>query len=378
MFVSRSARDVAVTLAALLAAACGAPDGAVAPTPAAPATAPAAALAAASLEVRPGESIQAAVDAAAPGATIRIRPGLYREAVIVNKRDITITGMPGPHGERVIIENPGTAAHGIRVNDGDGFTLTDVTVRNFVRNGVVLFDSDDFKLARIVAEDNGAYGLYPIRSSHGVVEHCTTSGSADAGIYVGLSNDVRVRHNVVFANVAGIEVSNADDVEVFSNDIYDNTIGILVTLVPGRPVLTSYDVSVSHNRVVNNNLPNFAPAGDLVSYVPRGIGILILGPDRVTVEKNTVTGNDFFGIGVIDEAVLAMFGLERDLAGIETASNHVEVRQNTATGNGSAPPPELGGAFPGVDLLWDGTGTGNCWEKNTFGTSFPSPLPACK
>ena len=28
--------------------------------------------------------------------------------------------------------------------------------------------------------------------------------------------------------------------------------------------------------------------------------------------------------------------------------------------------------------LWDGSGEGNCWGRNRFGSSFPDPLPACR
>src|SRR5258706_7576621 len=45
-------------------------------------------------------SIQAAVDAAKPGDTVKVLPGLYNEAVVVDKR-LTVTGafaasIPGP------------------------------------------------------------------------------------------------------------------------------------------------------------------------------------------------------------------------------------------------------------------------------------------
>jgi parallel beta-helix repeat protein len=369
----------AATLAAVLLAACGGADRALAPDTLLRADAARAAKGAAALDVWPGQSIQAAVDRAEPGSTIRIHGGVYAESVTVKKPRLTIVGVGGPNGERVVIVNPGGANNGVSVNDaGDGFVLSDVTVRGFARNGVRLRLADDFRLTRITAEDNGAYGLYPIRSSNGVVEHCTVSGSADAGIYVGLSNRVQVVHNTVFANVAGVEVSNADDVLVSHNKLYDNSIGVLVTLVPGRSVLTSTGVRVTHNRITDNDHVNFAPPGELVAAVPPGVGILVLGPDDVTVEHNTVTGNDFFGIGVLDESILGVLGAAtpEELAKIETPSNRVRVRYNTVRDNGAAAPP---GLFPGVDLLWDGSGTGNCWSTNRFGTSAPaaSDLPAC-
>ena len=58
-------------------------------------------------------------------------------------------------------------------------------------------------------------------------------------------------------------------------------------------------------------------------------------------------------------------------------------RKNTATGNGSAPDPSY--AFLAADIInLPGANNlpapvGDCWEKNTFTSQFPSspPLPAC-
>ena len=33
---------------------------------------------------------------------------------------------------------------------------------------------------------------------------------------------------------------------------------------------------------------------------------------------------------------------------------------------------------PPGDLLWDGSGIGNCWSDNKFNSSFPELLPTCK
>jgi hypothetical protein len=43
-------------------------------------------------EVREGQSIQAAIDAAPPGATIEVGPGTYRENVLIAKDGITLAG----------------------------------------------------------------------------------------------------------------------------------------------------------------------------------------------------------------------------------------------------------------------------------------------
>jgi hypothetical protein len=55
----------------------------------------------------------------------------------------------------------------------------------------------------------------------------------------------------------------------------------------------------------------------------------------------------------------------------------VKIRKNVLTRNGFNPPVIPGLPLPGVDLLYDGSGTGNCWKQNSFATSYPSPLPSC-
>ncbi|HEV8304360.1 MAG TPA: parallel beta-helix domain-containing protein [Gemmatimonadales bacterium] len=326
--------------------------------------------------VHAGASIQDALDAAAPGAVIHIEPGTYVEAVAVSKPGIKLVGLRGEAGG-VVIQNPGTAEDGVRVTGaGDGFALLNVTIRGFEENGVFLVGVDGFLLSGITAENDGEYGVFPVRSSHGVIERCTASGHSDTGIYVGQSSDVEVRHNVVFANVNGIEIENSSDVKVIANETYDNVAGILVVLLPGLSVKTSTGVLVAGNQVHDNNRPNFAEPGEIEAAVPTGSGILVVGVDRALVEQNTVTGNEFTGIAVGSTLLLGMLaGLPPEaFADIEPNPDAARVRDNVATGNGSAPSIPF---LPGVDLLWDGSGVGNCWRGNTFTSSAPDPLPVC-
>jgi hypothetical protein len=111
---------------------------------------------------------------------------------------------------------------------------------------------------------------------------------------------------------------------------------------------------------------------DLLSRLPAGTGLLTIDADRVTLTDDVVTSNDSVGIALIsvppDVAVLD--------PRVDPIPDDDQITRNTVLRNGTNPDPRLA-PFPPADLLWDGTGTGNCWKANTFGTAFPAPLPSC-
>lgn len=327
--------------------------------------------------VASGTSIQAAVDAAEPGDIIHIEPGIYSEGVVVAKRGLRLIGLGDPGA--VVIENPGALDNGITVTDaGDRFTLDNVTIRGFEENGVFLVGVEHFRIARVITEDNGEYGIFPLLSAFGTIEHSSASGHSDTGIYVGQSRNVIIRHCTAFGNVNGFEIENSSLVQLTDSDAYGNTAGVLVVLLPGLTVKESARIEVLRNDFHDNNLPNFADPDDIAAAVPQGSGILVVGTDKTRVKFNTVTGNEFVGVGVGSTLLLgALAGLPPEaFADIEPNPDLTRIQHNVVTGNGAMPPP-LPLPLPGVDLLWDGSGVNNCWGGNTFDTSVPSPLPSC-
>jgi parallel beta-helix repeat protein len=232
-------------------------------------------------------------------------------------------------------------------------------------------------LSHITVIDCGEYGLWPIRSNHGIIEHCTASGHSDSGIYTGQSNDIVMRFNRVFNNTIGLEIENCQDVIASNNQSYDNVTGILVVLLPGLTEKISSGITVSNNHVYNNNKINTAdPADGFEAYVPSGGGILVVGSDNTLIEKNTVQHNHFLGIVVVSSLTLgALAGLPPEAFGdIEPNPDVVQVRNNTVNTNATIQPAL---PFPAADLLWDGSGTNNCWKGNKYMSSFPGTLPAC-
>jgi parallel beta-helix repeat protein len=325
--------------------------------------------------VSAGSSIQAAVNAADPGDVILIKPGVYKEDILVEKPNITIRG-----SQNVIIQNPGDAEDGIRVTaNGDGFKLYGVTLRDFEENGVIIIRADDYVLSHVTTINCGEYGLFPIASNRGLIEHCVASGHTDSGIYIGQCEDTEMHHNKTYENVIGLEIENCSRVVASHNQSYNNTVGMLVVLLPGLRVTTSTDILLTHNRVVNNNHVNFAePGGGFENFVPTGSGILIVGTDNTRLVQNQVMGNNFLGIAVVSTRLLGgLAGLPPESFNlIEPNPDGARVIKNVVKNNGAAP-PVLPIPVPGVDLFWDGSGSDNCWRDNIYSTSYPATLPTC-
>jgi len=333
----------------------------------------------AGIVVHRGGSIQAAVDAAAPGDIINIEAGIYKEAVLVNKPGIQLIGLVCNPSEKVIIQNPGDEENGITVRDnGDGFVLKNITIENFEENGVFMIRADNFLLSHVETIDDGEYGLFPLFCNNGVIEYCSATGHDDTGIYVGQSSNLILQYNVAFGNVNGLEIENCTNVAAIKNHSYDNVSGILVVLLPGLTVKTSSDILITENIIEGNNHVNFAdPEGGFEALVPSGSGILVVGVDRVEIKNNKISDNNFTGVATVSTVILGGLGgiPPEAFADIEPNPDGTKVTNNILAHNGSAPPAGL--PLPGVDLLWDGSGTNNCWKNNTYSTAYPTPLPEC-
>ena len=322
------------------------------------------------LIVKAGESIQTSIDAAQPGDTVAVMPGIYHETLTVDISGLTLLGLE-QNGKRPALDGKNILSDGL-IGSGRDFEMRAFDVKNYTANGVMLNGAVNVKFRDLYCENPGLYGVYPVECVNVLVERCTVTGVRDAGIYVGQSRDIVVRDCKAYANVTGIEIENSVNAVVENNEAYNNAAGILVFLLPNNPSKVSQNCRVINNRVYDNNHKNFGDPAAIVSRVPSGTGVLILAADAVEVAQNEIRNNNSVGVAVLGLDILFGAGSSYD---VEPTPEHCWIHDNQLSGNGAQPAgilKEVG--MSGKDLLWDLSGYDNNWHQ-PGASKLPNLLP---
>lgn len=226
------------------------------------------------------------------------------------KKHITIKGM-GMDKTILSFKGQTQGAEGIKVTNSENITIEDLAVEDAAGDNIKVSDTDTLTLRNIrsawtgeVSTENGAYALYPVLSTQVLIEGCEAIGSSDAGIYVGQSQNVIIRNNKAYYNVAGIESENSSNVEIYGNEAFENTSGLLIF---NLPELTVYgkQVKAYQNKIYNNNIPNFGVKGSIVSAVPKGTGVVIMATQDVAFYDNTVEDHKTSNLSIVSYKVFA-------------------------------------------------------------------------
>jgi parallel beta-helix repeat protein len=281
-----------------------------------------------------------------------------------------------------------TGAQGILVT-GDDFLAQDLAIEDTVGDGLKIEGSQGVILQRVrvewngpASENNGAYGLYPVQCGQVQIRDSIVRGASDAGVYVGQSQNIIVSGNRVERNVAGIEIENSTHADVHDNDATGNTGGILIFNLPGLPVGNGSGTRVFANTVHDNNLQNFAPAGNIVGKVPAGTGIVALAASEIEIFDNTISGHIAAALSVVSYIPIDDSPGDPDYDPFPTA---IYAHDNVISGTANMPTGELGALLilslaeyqtePYVvpDQIWDGVVDP---ARSTAGV-YPADLKIC-
>jgi parallel beta-helix repeat protein len=321
------------------------------------------------LTVSESQSIQAAVNRAKPGDTIRVMPGLYKETVYIDKDNIRLSGVI--QGDRwPVLDGENTRNDGVLVS-GHNVTVENLNVRRYMGNGIMTQGANNFAVLHNRVEGPGFYGIFPQYGQNGLVAYNVVSGIGGTGMYVGMSQHIDIVHNEAFDNHGfGIEVENCSNVLIENNSTRGNTIGVVLNLIPGLPVKKEENIIVRNNFIVANN----SNGGELeqeksavdngTGQLPSGTGLLINAADSSTIEGNLFEGNAGAAIIVVDHIFGQLFPVPD--AKIDPFPDDNRILQNTFLSNGQHPFGrtlrllEVLKQTQAPDLLIGGRGRRNC------------------
>ncbi|MER5966487.1 right-handed parallel beta-helix repeat-containing protein [Streptomyces sp. NPDC002057] len=320
-------------------------------------------------QVKPGESIQRAVDAARPGDTIVLSPGTYRESVTITTSNLTLRG--STVFPTVIV--PGAAAagdacakagHGICVTGTDsrpveGVTVRSLTLRNFTKNGLWASRTDRLRVHRVTAEKNGNWGIALERSVRSTLSGNTARDNADAGLFVSNTTDTEsgavdaegtvISHNRLSGNRIGLTVRRLRNLTVQYNEATGNCAAVFVVGDESTPRAGA--MTLRRNHVHANN--KLCPKTPRLPFL-QGSGIVLTGAEETVVAENRIVDN--VGASPLSGGIV----LFKSFVGALNERN--EIRDNVVLRNGSA------------DLANRDTGKGNTFRGNTCEVSEPAGM----
>jgi hypothetical protein len=188
---------------------------------------------------RDHKTIQAAIDAAAPGDTVLVAPGTYRESIKLKEKVILRSAGDDSKGavglkraESTIIDGGGAEARAAAVTLAEGSVLDGFTITR-----VGLFDQKEYDKhyatqGEYLPDERGAAGAAQLTAVSvpnvtATVRHCIVHDNGHAGIgSFGVANKSWVYQNVVYRNMGG-GIGNAEGATpiVEGNRCYNNLRG---------------------------------------------------------------------------------------------------------------------------------------------------------
>jgi len=325
-------------------------------------------------------SLQAAIDAAAEGAVVRVAPGIYRGALRIEK-PLSLVADRGDERERAVIESTdkpalAVAASGVRIA---GLALHAETAISALYLGegeldveacdiwggntaCVLAGGGSLNIRRSRIHDGQGDGIQYVRSATGAIEDNEVAGNAKNGIAItAFSGAVSVTGNRVSRNKSGIFAgADGDRATVSGNDCFENEIGIELSGARATPL-------VRENRLHDNSKWGLGASSGAGGIIERNeiranavAGVSLGGPSTSPlVRQNQIDGG--LTVGVVSNS-----------AGGLLLENRIEGSDAVRLGNAattSVRRNEIVATHRCIDVLENG---GGVVEENGFEAAQPT------
>ena len=318
------------------------------------------------------KSIQAAVNKAKAGDTVKVRNGVYREAVRISgakKSYLTLVGNP-KNPAKVLLRARGSMQNGVFVSGADEVTVDGFMARGYKANGFFFVNVNGYTMNHLIARQTGVYGLYAFNSIGGSILNSEAYYVNDGAFYIGQTPPQAKPVRTIVRNVSGwgaplgFSATNMRYVTITKSRFYNNAVGILPNALDSEKFPPAEENVIIDNEIFWNNFnyhqgnaPFERRTEGAAALAPVGTGILLFGGKGNRVENNRIYGNFLAGVAAAEAILVTKTPEARTL--------ERNVVQNNQFG--------LGGTdVNGVDIAYDGNGTGNCFGMDGVTSKFPA------
>jgi hypothetical protein len=323
-------------------------------------------------------TIQKAVNKAKAGDTIRVRNGVYREAVSISgkkKRYLKVVGNP-KKPRKVLLRARGNMQNGFFVSGADEVSINGFMTRGYKANGFFVVNVNGYTLNHLVARQTGVYGLYAFNTIGGRMLNSEAFYVNDGAFYIGQTPpqdkpiQTLVRNVDGWGSPIGFSATNMRYVTITKSRFYNNGTGIVPNALDSEKFPPPEHNVITNNEIFWNNFnfhqgkPPFAVREEgTAALVPIGTGILLLGSRDTRVENNRIYGNFLGGFAALDSFLVPKNPLAAELRGNIVRNNAFGLNDTDENG---------------YDVVYSGNGTDNCFEIGANDTALDkSTLSPC-
>ena len=244
------------------------------------------------IQVRQGESIQAALDKAPPGAIVRVMAGTYREKIRISRDNITLQGEKG-----AILDYGGTNVSGgaIQISDRQNVRIEGFEIRNIRGGSTPTAIRVDGASRNISIIDNDIHHVESSSNAHAIGVFGTKSTAIQNVVIAG--NKV---HDLKLGQSEAVVLNgNVDGFKILKNKIY-NTDNIAIDIIGGEGVGRAGIDKARNGLIAGNEITNVDSRRNPTYRSACAAGIYVDGGSDVVIEDNVVK-NANYGIELASE-----------------------------------------------------------------------------
>jgi hypothetical protein len=359
-------------------------------------------------------SIQAAVNAAAPGNWILIDVGVYNEAVYIDKPSLHLRGMDR---NGVIIDGQHQAGNGIEIWKANNVSIENLTVRDFDRptldgedgneiwwnggDGSGVIGLSGWRGRYLTTYSTGllaGYGIFMSNAVKGSLDNAYASGFNDSGLYLGACRDcqAKISHVLIENNALGYSGTNSGGRILIRDSIFRNNSsgvgpnslnnddqpppqdgacnsGSNTSNTPTFPTTRIRRCTIFKNNLVENNGNLTTPANSTTASIPWGNGFILIGTYADLIQDNIIRDHPNSGLLGVENP--DPFPPTPQTVFFQLSGN--AVIRNTFSNNGVGNPDPHAGDVTLADLAGvygEQLSVNNCFYGNTLTTTTPPNL----